>query len=486
MMIGAQDIARVLAQVPEGSFAPSSADRDPIAHVLSRLTFGVTPDLYDYVQQIGVEAYIEEQLSPDSIDDTEVERLVADQFPMTTMTGGEIAREFGDMRGQVVGQLFGAWLARALYSRRQLYERMVHFWSDHFYTYLNKGPVAFFKSDEINDVFRVHAFGRFRDLLGGSARSAAMLIFLDNAQSQAQAPNENYARELMELHTLGVDGGYTELDVVEVARCFTGWSLVRPREGNDDSGQFVFRARIHDDGEKFVLGEVIPAAGGVEDGERVLDLLASNPATARFVMTKLVRRFVSDYPPESLVNACVDEFMRTDGDTLSVLRLVFASDEFWNAPPRFKRPFEYTVGAMRALDYQIRRPQRFNRNLIGAFQAMGQVPFTWPAPNGFPDVGAYWMSNMLPRWNIAINVMADNRDGGPGYESIREFLNAHADPDNPESVFRFLAQYLYGRDLTAEEFQVLADFLQGVSEQDVNPLIASTQLLLAAPTFQFK
>ena len=325
---------------------------------------------------------------------------------------------------------------RAVYSQQQLYERMVQFFSDHFNISIRKGPGLFLKIDDDRDVIRPHAMGTFRHLLGASAHSPAMLFYLDNFNSDKNAPNENYARELLELHTMGVNGGYTEADVKEVARSFTGWSISGLREGED--AQFRFRRFIHDGDEKTVLGTAIGRFGGEQDGETVLDLLAAHPATARFISTKLVRRFVADDPPESLVTACTQTFLETEGDIRAVLRLIFMSDEFWNAPPKFKRPFEYVVSVLRALDYNVERNRRFFELAAGALEVMGQTPFTWPAPDGFPDEQSAWTGNLLMRWNVAMGAAGGELPGASaGTESLINLLEDNDVPLEPRTNDRF-------------------------------------------------
>src|SRR5436189_4360223 len=231
----------------------------------------------------------------------------------------------------VVTELQRAKLLRAVYSDRQLYELMVDFWENHFSIFANKDDDRFLLTGFDRETIRPFAMGRFRDLLGATAHSPAMLFYLDNWRSSVPRPypargdkpagtdgglNENYARELMELHTLGVDGGYTQKDVQEVARCFSGWTIQKPNE----QGLFLYRPGLHDDGEKVVLGQKILAGGGVADGERVLDILLHHPATARFIATKLVRRFVSDEPPPALVERVAATFRATEGDIKAMLR----------------------------------------------------------------------------------------------------------------------------------------------------------------------
>src|SRR5205809_2243726 len=263
----------------------------------------------------------------------------------------------------IVTELQRAALLRAIYSERQLYEVMVDFWENHFSIFANKDDDRYLLTSFDRDTIRPFALARFRDLLGASAHSPAMLYYLDNWRSSVPRPypakgdkpagvdgglNENYARELMELHTMGVDGGYTQQDVQEVARAFTGWSVEAPQR----SGEFTFRPRMHDDGQKVVLGHKVNE-GGMKDGEMVVDILAKHSSTARFISTKLVRRFVSDDPPQSLVNRVADVYKQTGGDVREMLRAIFISREFSSSQAigaKTKTPFEFAVSAIRLLN----------------------------------------------------------------------------------------------------------------------------------------
>ncbi len=484
LALDAPTLSRVFADSP-GTFQP--AQRDPISHVISRLTFGVTPALYEHVKSIGVDAFIEEQLAYLQIDDTDVNLMLSSEFPLIEMESNEAFDRYRGMQGQLFRQLIGANIVRGQLSKRQLFERVVQFWTDHFNVYLLKNPVAFFKATDERDVIRKHSMGKFRDLLGASAHSPAMLVYLDNAQSEASHPNENYARELMELHTLGVNGGYTEDDVVAVARAFTGWSIVPPR-GSDSartSGTFVFRRMIHDYEDKVVLGQLLAPNDGEGDGEQVLDMLASHPSTAHYISTKLVRRFVSDFPPDSLVQQVAQTFTDTDGDIPSILRVIFYSDEFHNAPPKFKRPYEFAIGLIRGLDYQVTRTNRFYRGLFETFEALGHIPYFWPAPNGYPDVGAYWMNNLLPRWNLVVEMLSGGL-GEPNGEAFSNLIGANVTTDSDEAVLSFLAQYFLGRPITDSESTVVWDFVDSIGATDDARWLAAVQLMLASPAYQYK
>ncbi|HKO16943.1 MAG TPA: DUF1800 domain-containing protein [Gemmatimonadaceae bacterium] len=361
-------------------------------------------------------------------------------------------RDLARKAQKIVGDVQSAKLARAVVSDRQLQEVMVDFWENHFSVYAGKGQTRLFLASYDRDVIRPHALGKFRDLLEAVAKSPAMLFFLDNWESAADSAhptlaaaarasrvtparggrrvflpgrgarrqpastarpasaaaarrpkglNENYARELMELHTLGVDGGYTQHDVIEVARALTGWSI------DLRSGSFVFRPQMHDAGEKVVLGHTLPAGRGIEDGEQVLDILARQPATARFITTKLVRRFVSDSAPPTLVDRCATTFAQTDGDIRETVRCIVTSQEFFSRSAyraKVKTPFEVVASGLRAMgagaDTTARSAQIVAR--------MGQPIFGRQTPDGWPDRGDAWMNTgaILNRINFGLALAA--------------------------------------------------------------------------------
>ncbi|HKD05206.1 MAG TPA: DUF1800 domain-containing protein [Bryobacteraceae bacterium] len=322
---------------------------------------------------------------------------------------------------QVVSQdLTEGKLLRAAYSNRQLEEVLTDFWYNHFNVDLDKGADRFLVTSYERDVIRPHVLGRFKDLLLATAESPAMLFYLDNWQStgpdahprpgqkQKAGLNENYGRELMELHTLGVDGGYTQRDVTEVARCFTGWTIREPRLG----GGFEFNPRRHDNGEKHVLGVAIPAGGGMEDGLRVLDILARHPSTARFISRSLAVRFVSDNPPESLVKRMADAFTATDGDLREVMRAMINAPEFWdpaNFRSKVKSPLEMTVSAMRAINADIGYTFAMN----GVMTQLGEPLYRKLEPTGYSNRGTDWMNSasLLARMNFANSLARSSING---------------------------------------------------------------------------
>ncbi len=406
-----------------------------VTHLLNRISFGPTRAEAERVQRMGFRAYLDEQLQPDSIADPEVEEKVAglktmrlnsrelfELYPPPKQANQQpmMAAEMLGPR-QVILELQLARLLRAVYSRRQLYELMVDFWSNHFNIFAGKGADRWLTTGYDRDTIRPHALGRFRDLLRATAESPAMLFYLDNwlsagadsgasrfaANNRKRGLNENYARELMELHTLGVDGGYTQKDVQEVARCFTGWTLRQPQQ----RGEFVFDPRIHDSGEKIVLGTRI-ANGGVEDGLKVLDLLASHASTAKFIATKLARRFFADDPPASIVNQAAETFRQSNGDIRAVLRTIIDSPEFFSAEvyrAKVKKPLEYVASALRATGAET----RITHQLLRYLGRMGEPLFLAQPPTGYPDRGASWVSPdmLLTRMNFAADLVANRLEG---------------------------------------------------------------------------
>ena len=304
-------------------------------------------------------------------------------------------------------------LLRAVYSDRQLEEVLTDFWYNHFNVFLDKGADRYMVTTYERDVIRPHVLGKFEDLLLATAQSPAMLFYLDNwqsvgpdtrpnikpAQRRKQGLNENYGRELMELHTLGVDGGYTQHDVTEVARCFTGWTIREPLKG----GGFDYNDNQHDKGEKHVLGFTIPAGGGMGDGLKVLDILAHSPATAHFISRSLAIRFVSDNPPEALVNWMAKRFMETDGDLREVMRAMIYSPEFWN-PANFrskvKSPLEMVASAVRAVNGDV----DFANNLAGLMNQLGEPLYRKLETTGYSNRSLDWLNSasLLARMNFAM------------------------------------------------------------------------------------
>ncbi|HEU4767948.1 MAG TPA: DUF1800 domain-containing protein, partial [Pyrinomonadaceae bacterium] len=359
----------------------------------------------------------------------------------------EYYRENGLQRPQrIMAELQASRILRAVYSERQLHEVMVDFWTNHFNVFAGKGADRWLLPAYDRDTIRPHAMGKFGALLQATAQSPAMLFYLDNFQSvspnmrprplanpqqQRRGINENYARELMELHTLGVDGGYTQKDVQEVARCFTGWTIFQPRGGaaavnamsgeaaRRTAGTFFFNARTHDDGEKTVLGHKISAGGGFKDGLTVLDILARHPSTAKFIATKLVRHFVADNPPKSLVDRVAATFTKTDGDIRETLKTIFFSKEFNSAEAyrvKIKRPFELVISAIRTLGADTNGGPGTHQWLA----RMGEPLYGFQTPNGYSDAAESWVNTggLLERMNFGL-ALAGNRVQGTRVDLAR-------------------------------------------------------------------
>ncbi len=317
-------------------------------------------------------------------------------------------------------------LYRAILSNRQLEEELVDFWFNHFNVNFDKGADRFLVPTYERDAIRPHVLGKFRDLLEATATSPAMMFYLDNWQSVApdrvrqnararRGLNENYARELMELHTLGVDGGYTQKDVTEVARCFTGWTIRNPNQGGD----FFYNDRVHDKGEKVVLGVTIPAGGGRDDGEKVLDILANSPATARHISRELAQRFVADNPPPELIDRMAQTFTKTHGDLREVMRTMLESKEFFSAGAyraKVKTPLEVIASAVRAtgaeVDYAFPLAQRVGQ--------LGEPLYRKIEPTGYSNENADWVSSasLLGRMNFAL-ALAQNHFPGVKVDAAR-------------------------------------------------------------------
>ncbi|OAB57896.1 hypothetical protein AY599_05430 [Leptolyngbya valderiana BDU 20041] len=382
--------------------APISGQVKELLRLVERTTYGGSRAWTDLVESMGYEGFLDWQLQGEDIDDGGLEDALLGFLPTLSMDAATLANHIFEERnfGAAQRDLTIATIIRQIFSPRQLLERMVEFWSDHFNVPINSVQSGFLKTLEDRDMVRPLALSTFEDLLMGSAKSPAMLFYLDNFSSTAEGPNENYAREMFELHTLGVDGGYTEDDIKETARVFTGWSIAEP-------AQFNFYSIIHDYGSKTVLGQVIEPTG-LSEGEGLLRRLATHEATARFISTKLVRRFVADDPETEVVDAVAQAFLDSGGDIRVTLKaLLMLPPVRQTLALKLKRPNEFSASMLRALEVEMGEYP-----LNGHYQALvagGQIPFSWPAPNGYPDARAYWQSTngFLMRFNQASALPAE-------------------------------------------------------------------------------
>ncbi len=514
-----------------------SEDRQ-ITHALNRLGYGPRPGDLERVRQIGLGRWIERQLEPGRILDDRMETALQ-AFPTLTMSVPELMRAYpepdqkllakirsGEMSQQemrvmaplekrpfrIAAELQAAKLTRVVLSERQLEEVMTDFWFNHFNVDARKGAVKWMIADYERTAIRPHALGRFRDLLLAAAHHPAMLFYLDNWMSfradlvipsgpqrgRRMGLNENYAREIMELHTLGVDGGYTQEDVIEVARAFTGWTIDRPRE----HGTFLFRPGAHDNGAKRVLGHSLPAGGGEQDGVTVIDILSRHPSTARFIAIKLARRFVSDEPPPALVERAAGTFRDTDGDIRRVVVTIVTSPEFFSAEAfraKIKTPLEVVASSVRTLDGELAPPAAPGSQQRGGGFALaqqvsklGEPLYQQQPPTGYPDVAEAWVNAgaLLNRMNFALGLAA-NRVPGVRVDLSRAV--GSADRRKPEQVLDALLRSVLHGQATSQTRSVLAAQLgdpeitratgddRGPANTDVEKLAA---LVLGSPEFQ--
>jgi uncharacterized protein (DUF1800 family) len=443
-------VSGISGRADTGSDAvPGHPDDRTIVHVLNRIGFGPRSGDIERVRAAGLATFIDRQLHPEQLGDPGLQSRLAG-FDTLGKTSRELAQQYfipaeaarrqqqtrnagGEpdttpteamtaLRGErrVLLELAEQKILRAAYSERQLEEVLVDFWFNHFNVFAGKGPVRVYLTEYERDTIRPHVLGKFRDLLGATAHSPAMLFYLDNwqsagaservmrrpergrpfirsAQRRSRGINENYAREVMELHTLGADGGYTQHDVQEVARAFTGWTIAAPRQG----GGFRFDPAMHDAGDKTVLGRRIKAGGGEHDGEEVLDILASHPSTARFIATKLARRFISDDPPQQVVDRAAATFRRTGGDIREVVRTIVTSPEFFAARrTKVKSPFEFVISAVRASGVDVTDALP----LVQALRDLGTPLYGCQPPTGYADRASAWVNTgaLLGRMNFAV------------------------------------------------------------------------------------
>jgi uncharacterized protein (DUF1800 family) len=427
----------------------------------------------------------------------------------------------GSKRPQrVVEELAMAKVTRAIYSDRQLQQVMDDFWFNHFNVYAAKGEVKWYLTSYERDVIEPHTLGKFKDLIEATAKSPAMLFYLDNYLSvdpraqqrlaaeraarqarrrfgwpqpqqqqqkkkQDRGLNENYGRELMELHTLGVDGGYTQKDVTEVARCFTGWTIEKPRQ----NPEFKFDERLHDPDAKLVLGKKIHA-GGMSDGKEVIELLVKQPSTAKFISTKLARRFVSDNPPPSLIDKMAKTFQSSDGDIRAVMRAMIYSPEFWSREAyraKIKTPYELVISAARALGTDVDTPMP----LVQWTGRIGQPLYQCQPPTGYSDKAEAWVNTgaLLNRLNYSL-ALASNKVRG-SHSDAATLLGLDTSADAKAALNRAVELFLGGKaargtletlEKQVEDPQILQAKLDDpVKRVDMGVV---TGLVLGAPEFQ--
>ncbi|MEM6783309.1 MAG: DUF1800 domain-containing protein [Bacteroidota bacterium] len=496
-------------------------EQEAAAHLLNRFAYGPRPGDVDALVQQGLDAWFAAQLSPgpdppaltqhlerfpslsgmpedlaatyrrngEILQEARSRGLIGREVTANSEEGRAIIQQLREERGyrngaEVIRDLMHYKLARAVYSPYQLQEVLTDFWYNHFNVELLP-DVAFFVRDFEASAIRPHVTGRFEAMLRATARHPAMLIYLDNALSVApegtrtEAPrprripgglsgvNENYARELMELHTLGVDGGYAQADVEEVARAFTGWTVLPVRRyqaamvdargqqqldrlvnrpGIVRDGFFLYVPHYHDAEPKTILGERFPAGGGMDEGERILGILAAHPSTARHLARKLAVKFVQDDPDAVLVERLAEVFTETGGDLGAMLWAIVEAPEFWALPSmegKVKTPMEYVASALRATEAEIRRAGP----LATALRTMGEAPYRAPAPTGYDEAGAAWINtgSLLARMDFSLRLAQGTITG---IDLDLAALNQHRQPESAEAALETYARLLLpGRDL---------------------------------------
>jgi uncharacterized protein (DUF1800 family) len=512
-------VLALTSEIPtaQRSAVPSRPDERTVAHVLNRIGFGARPGDVARVQQIGLAAYIEQQLSPAQLADGALTARLS-EFQTLNLSTSELADQYFNPADQLrraaqqaqaraatgdpnmmagappppsppspeqrmaqqnaampMQELMQAKILRATLSERQLEEVLVDFWFNHFNVFVGKGQVRQYLTEYERDAIRPHVLGNFRTLLGATAHSPAMLFYLDNFQSRtanppmdrqqlrrlqnqrrgaAQIPqlrqrleqmeqqqrrpqgglNENYARELMELHTLGVDGGYTQQDVIEVAKILTGWTIDRPQQG----GGFVFRPQMHERGSKTVMGRKF-SEDGEKEGERLLDMLATHPNTAKHISFKLAQRFVADQPPAALVERAAKKFLDTKGDLREVTRLIITSPEFFDqkyVAAKVKTPLEFVISAARATNAHMVSALP----VVQALRDLGMPLYGAQPPTGYSMTADAWVNTgaLLNRMNFAVQLLNGGQpqrvtppppmDGQPGADPMMQRPNRQGGP----------------------------------------------------------
>ncbi len=460
---------------------------DPRVQVLRRATFGISTASLAHIRQLGTGAWLDEQLDPARLNTTALDATLA-AFPLLSASRAEV---FAAAATTDVGvQLRAAAMVRAIESPAQLFERMVEFWSDHLNVPVTDRRSGALKIIEDREVIRPHALGRFADLLVASAKSPAMLNYLDNGSSRRGSPNENYARELLELHTVGV-GNHTEDDVAATARLLTGWVI----DGSTGGSRFAFSR--HDPAVVTAVGWTRPAAGTATTSEAHVDAflvhLARHPATARRIATKLALRFGGDVPAPGLVDDLTAAYLANDTAIAPVLPALFSHPEFLAARgTKFRRPLDWFAAACRAVGATIDPGAETAPGILRhVVTTLGQTPFGWPAPNGFPDVEGAWLTSaaLLGRWVIAADLMAiRNTPVAIPHDDLQAGLVGLS----ATAAVERLAERVLGERLTPTGLRIIVNH---TGLRDVGPLNArqvvslvnqATALMLCTPDFQYR
>jgi len=474
---------------------------DPVMTLVHRITFGFTVAEYERARGLGFQAYLDEQLDHLSIDDSVLDARLSQWFPILAMSPKEVYDSYGALSYQVYrAQLHtkNALVARATNSKRQLYERMCEFWIDHFNIEHDKGLEWALLPEHERTVIRPHALGSFPEMLRACAFSGAMLYYLDNWLNVRAAPQQNYARELLELHTLSVHGGYNEFDVQEVSRCFTGWTL----NGDNSSPDWlrgVYDPTLHSSGRKLVLGHTIPGAPPVgrpgepvagNDAVQVLEILSTHPSTAAFLARKLIRRFLTPTPPQELIDRVATAYLDTGGDIKAMLRVILTPENLGaHSPvlaPKYRRPFHLLVSLYRAMDAVVKNE---TSNSATQLESMGHSPYDFGPPTGYPDDFRSWGGLLLSRWSFAVDLMRhDFITPGLSFISpaaLQDKLEIHGAAERPGLAKR-MDERLFGHMLTRDDLEALQQFIDDYPLPfDLYALYDCLALASSLPGFQW-
>ena len=453
--------------------------------LLRRISLGMNATEAARVKAMGFSAYLEEQLNFTALDDSACEARVHQNYGrMLAYTPRQVSDMYqftGDFGPLVAGPWASMTMERSVFSTRQLYERMVEFWSDHFhvtlYAFLGGKPFL------DRDVIRPNALGKVGDLIRGSMKNPSMLIYLDQTSSTRFGPNENYARELLELHTVGFDGGYTQRDVAELARVLTGWSV-------DANGNFLYRANNHDFGAKTSFGmsflartPIYNGQNGIDEGEAFGEMLVNHPRTKRFISTKLLQWFVRPDPTEAQIQPVINAYTATGGDIKAMLRVVLTPANVAKAPARLKRPSHYVASAMRATSAAALPMENYRTNfssLLNPVGGMGQPLANWPTPDGYPDRDDFWAGLIVDRWrNIGNVVQTANTAPGWSVVDLASFMTMAT----PDGVVQQINQRMFGGEMSPElGIEVRAIVAPGVTNSRV---LDALRLTVMSPEFNF-
>lgn len=423
---------------------------DPLLRrLVERCTYGATEDDLSLAKKMGYDDYLDYQLDHTHIDDSDLDDRLS-RFVSLNWGPKRLAEEANSGNYDVFNELANSTIMRSAYSKRQLYERMVEFWRDHFNIYIEKDYMRYMLPTDTREVVRNNALGTFPDMLSASAHSPAMLIFLDNDPSSKEAPNQNYARELMELHTLGV-GNYTQKDVEEVARCLTGYSFVWEYE-KSDWGSFKFYNWAHDKKKKKVLGRTIPKKGGKKDVEIVLDILTADPnyapITGRFIGRKLANWLWGYNPPQALVDSIGDTYVSSGGDIKKMIKVALSQEWLVQSTPKLKRPYHLVMSTLRMVPSDITEFWGIRYTL----SLMGHEPFQWAPPNGYPDSLDFWAGGLLPRWRYGSYIY--NQSYNPQFN-----LKAFQGDMDTKKFMNKLKKTFFGGKMTKTDKDVLESYV---------------------------